>query len=235
MIKRFVSIVLLLLLAPVIYAQQPPRANLLLNFYPYHSTVKDDYDFSMDLGINITDRLSYFGFVNLANVFTSGGIKFQISEQSIRWIPARNLPIDLVYQHVFRYGHDNDTIQLGTRWRVSSTELFKDMFRQLNLNYSVQFFVKRFDQRINDGWQISHGYLMSFPHISDRLYLTGFIDQNLDEKRANGTKFNPVVAEAQIGFRVFQKLYAVAEYRINEYRENNKTNLSVGFELQSSW
>ena len=127
------------------------------------------------------------------------------------------------------------TIHLGVRWRLNATPWLDKMLKAINLTWAVQFFPTRIDQRDVGGWQISHAYQMSFPYISDRLYLSGFFDHNIDESARPGSTLNNVVSETQLGVRLYRQLYAVVEYRINDYRRADNTNFGAGFEIKTSW
>ena len=171
----------------------------------------------------------------MAGCFTPGSAKFQITEQNLRWQIAKQYPIDLVIQDTIRNGRDNDTVHIGFRWRVNNTEQLQSFFNAIHLSYSVHVFPKRFDQRDVGGWQLSHAYQMTFPNISDRLYFSGFLDHNINESNVPGTKRDNIVSENQFGVRLFNKVYAVAEFRVNEYRRSDTTNFGVGLEIKTSW
>ena len=180
-------------------------------------------------------RFSYFGFANFADTVSNGNADFLLTEQNILWQVSEKLPFDLVVQDIIRRGHDNDTIHFGVRWRLSNTPALTAFFKAVNLTYAVQLFPARIDQRDVGGWQISHAYQMTFPYISDRLYLSGFIDHNIDETSRPGLSGDKVISETQFGIRLYKRLYAVAEYRINDYRRADNTNLGAGFEIKTSW
>lgn len=50
-----------------------------------------------------------------------------------------------------------------------------------------------------DVWQMEHVFLIKFPFITDRLYLSGFIDHTFNEDLPDGTPDDPMFAEAQLG------------------------------------
>lgn len=76
---------------------------------------------------------------------------------------------------------------------------------------------------------------MRFPYLSDRLYLSGFIDQTFNEQLPDNIPDDPIVAEAQLGFRLIENLYTVAEYRLNQYRRSDVNNLALGLQYKIRW
>ena len=210
-------------------------AAVAFNVYPYLTDVKSDSDLTLTAFVPLPARFSYFSFANFGGLFHSGSIRFQITEQNLIWEIANNVPIDFVVQDTIRNGHDNDTIHMGVRWRLNNTEVLNTFFNAIHLNYRIQFFPKRFDQRDVGGWQISHAYTMTFPYISDRLYFSGFFDHNINEQSITGGKRDNIVSENQFGIRFFKRVYAVAEYRINQYRRPDTTNFGMGIELKTTW
>jgi len=235
--SRLLTLIVVCLLLPLTSQaqQQRPPAQIAFNFYPYLSDVKTDSDFTINMLVPLPGRFSYFSFINFNDVLSSGNTGFMLTEQNLIWQVSERLPIDLVAQDIIRNGTDNDTIHLGVRWRLNNTPALAAFFRAINLNYAVQIFPTRIDQRDVGGWQISHTYQMTFPYISDRLYLGGFLDHNIDETTRPGLTRDYVVSETQFGVRLYRRLYAVAEYRINDYRLSDNTNFGAGFEIKTSW
>ncbi len=234
--SRLLPVVLVCLLLPFSsYAQERRPAQIAFNFYPYLSDVKTDSDFTINILAPLPARFSYSSFINMSDVLSAGDPNFLLTEQNLIWQVSARLPVDLVAQDIIRKGHDNDTIHLGIRWRLNNTPALASFFRAINLNYAVQIFPTRIDQRDVGGWQISHNYQMTFPYISDRLYLAGFLDHNIDETSRPGITRDNVVSETQFGVRLYRQLYAVAEYRINDYRRSDNTNVGAGFEIKTSW
>ena len=233
---RLFALILMCLLLPLnSYAQQRRPAQIAFNFYPYLSDVKTDSDFTINMLVPLPSRLSYFSFINFSDVLSEGDADFMLTEQNLIWNVSEKLPVDLVAQDIIRRGRNNDTIHLGIRWRLNNTPALASFFRAINLNYAVQIFPTRIDQRDVGGWQISHAYQMTFPYISDRLYLGGFLDHNIDETTRPGLTRDYVISETQFGIRLYRQLYAVAEYRINDYRRSDNTNFGAGFEIKTSW
>lgn len=82
---------------------------------------------------------------------------------------------------------------------------------------------------------MEHVFFMRFPYLSDRLYLSGFIDQTFNEQLPDNIPDDPIVAEAQLGFRLIENLYTVAEYRLNQYRRSDVNNLALGLQYKIRW
>jgi hypothetical protein len=78
-------------------------------------------------------------------------------------------------------------------------------------------------------------YHMSFPFISDRLYLRGWLDLNINGDRPDDIPGNYVISATQVGFRMFGNFYAIADYRINELRASQVSNMGAGVEYQLEW
>lgn len=226
---------LVLWLFPALLPAADNNVFINFNFYPYLADVKSDSAFTLNTAVLLPQRFSYFSFANFGGLFESGPVRFLVSEQNLRWRPADRFPVDLVVQDTIRRGGGNDTVQAGVRWRLNDTAVLKRFFNAIHLRYSVHFFVQRWDQRDRGGWQVSHTYTLRFPYLSDRLYLGGFIDHNISERGPPGFPANPVISENQLGFRLYRRLYAVAEYRINQYRRSDVNNLGVGFEIKTAW
>ena len=228
-------VVVLLLWSFDICADERRPAILSFNFYPYLTDVKTDSEFTLRTIAPLPRRFSYFSFMNIGGAFSSGPLRYLISKQNLRWQISEKRPVELVLQDIIRNGADNDTVHFGVRLRLDETGSFKSFFDAAHMTYSVEFFPVRFDQRNVGGWQISHAYEIRFPYISDRLYLGGFLDHNIDEKLRPGVRTDTIISETQLGFRLFGKVYAVVEYRINEYRLSDNSNIGIGIEIKSSW
>lgn len=215
-------------------AQNAQAIGMEFSFYPYQSEVKEDYDFTLNTTIALPGKFSYFSFANFKNILSSGSPDLTNSEHNLRWQVA-DLPIDLAAQLVILDGPGNDNLQIGPRWRLSDTPLLRSIFRFLHLSHSATFFFQRYDSVADEVKQISHAYSMSFPYISDRLYLSGFVDHNFHKRPPSGGRKRGVMTETQIGLRIHKQIYAIAEYRLNQYRRGEKSNISLGLELKTGW
>jgi len=208
------------------------------NVYPFLSDVDDDNTITVNIGAKLPARFSYFSLTNIGNVDGDSELKDTTTfytEQNIRWQIREQSPLDLTLQMNFRTGDDNDRHRLGARWRLNDTQALSDFFETLNLRYSINLHAIQFDSEDAYVWQMEHVFRLSFPYLSDRLYLGGFIDHTFNQNLPDSLPDAPMVAEAQLGFRLFENLYAITEYRLNEYRRSDVNNLAVGIEYKVVW
>lgn len=131
-----------------------------------------------------------------------------------------------------RTGEDNDRLRFGLRWRLNDSSWFRQRFAQLNLTYPLTLHALQIDDRDESVWQLEHSWRWNSPAVSERLYLAGFIDHTFNEDLPKGFPANPMVAELQLGWRLWQQWYAVAEYRLNQYRRQDVNNLALGVEYR---
>jgi hypothetical protein len=209
-----------------------------INVYPILTDTYSDNFLTVNLAATFNDRLSYFSLNNIGTRKGVGGASDETTfytEQSFRWKIDKNLPLDLTAQFNFRSGANNDRHRVGIRWRVSDTKALKNAFKALNLFYSVNLHGVQFDHEDPYVWQLEHAFRMTFPSISDRLYLAGFADHTFNQNLSAGFPKRPVVGEAQLGYRLAGSLFAISEYRINEYRRSDVDNLAFGLQYKISW
>ena len=208
------------------------------NVYPYLSDVNNDNVISINAFAKLSNRFSYFSLINLGNEEDEDALSELntfYTEQNIRWQVSKGSPLDLTLQMNFRSGDDNDRHRLGFRWRINDTQLFKAAFKAINLNWSINFHLKQFDNVSEDIWQMEHVFRMTFPTLTNRLYLAGFIDHTFNENLSDKMPSNPMVGEVQLGFRLIENLFLVAEYRVNEYRRADVNNMALGLEYLIKW
>lgn len=229
-----VQILLVIIFADRVAADSDTGLTLLdINVYPYLSETNSDNYLTVNLAAKLPHRFSYFSLTNVGRLERGGGLSDKLTlytEQNIRWKISDTSPLDLTAQLNFRTGSENDRYRLGIRWRLNDTPGISDLFAKLNLKYSLNWHVVQFDHEDADVWQLEHVFGMKFPYLSDRLYLSGFVDHTFNQDLAADFPENPIVAEVQLGFRLFDKVYAISEYRINEYRRTQVENVAVGFQ-----
>lgn len=207
------------------------------NLYPYLSDVDNDTVFTVNLAATLYNGFFYFSLTNFSNQSNEGELADTVnfySEQNIRWRIADHSSIDLTFQSNFRSGANNDRHRLGFRWRLNNYQAFQDFFQSLNLNHSINFHLLQFDDADENIVQMEHVFRFNFPG-NDRLYVGGFIDQTFNEDLPAGTPSSPIVGEVQLGYRIIENLYAVGEYRINEYRRSDVNNFAAGVEYLLRW
>ena len=235
MIARMMVLIVLLAVPTVACADDPPRFSLDTSLYPYLDRIETDTDLTLAVNARLPARISYFGYMNIQGVASDGDVDFVRSEQSLRWRISKDLPLDLSLQAIIVDGSGNDITQLGISWRAHDTAAFATFFDRINLIYRVTFQLKRFSSQNDKGWQMEHFFKLRFPGISDRLYLSGFLDQTFDLRRPAAFPENPIVTEIQAGARIWKDFYVVTEYRVNQFRLGNEHNLAAGIEYKYAW
>ncbi len=209
-----------------------------LNVYPYLSDVEADSVATINIAANLENRFSYFSLTNFINQPATDELQDTTgyyTEQNIRWQIADQSPLDLTAQFNFRTGQDNDRHRLGFRWRMADTEWLKEYFAAVYLSWSMNFHLYQWDSEPGHVWQIEHSFRMTFPYVSDRLYLAGFIDHTFNQDLPDSYPASPVVWETQLGYEVFENFFAIAEYRVNQYNRQDVNNVAVGVEYLMKW
>jgi len=208
------------------------------NLYPYMSDVETDNSLTINIASGLAKGFSYFSLTNFGSQNNADELEDSVSyysEQNLRWKLPDNSPLDLTLQLNLRSGEDNDRQRLGFRWRLNHTSAFKDFFNAINLSWSINFHLLQFDREDARVWQMEHVYRLTFPGISKRLYLAGFADHTFNQDLPEGYPSDPVVGETQVGYRVLENLYVIAEYRLNQYRRSDVNNLALGLEYKIKW
>jgi len=208
------------------------------NVYPHLSDVDNDSIFTLNIAAKLPARLSYFSLINLINQDGSGNISDSTNyytEQNIRWQIAKNSPIDFTIQFNFRSGEDNDRHRFGLRWRLNDTSFLQKAFRKINLSYAINLHAIQFDHEDANVWQLEHALMMKFPWISNRLYLSAFADHTFNQNLPAHLPSSPIVAEAQLGYRIVDNFYLITEYRLNQYRTSDVNNLAIGAQYKVIW
>ena len=235
-ILRFVALASLLFgFAAQAQESRPPRFFLDTNLYPYLSSVDNDVDATMQARAVLPRGFSYFGYANFKGVVTDGSAVFDRSEQNLRYTFTDKLPLDLNLQGVFAKGDGNDFYQVGIGWRVNDTPGWSDFFDRNNIIYRLTVQLKQFNTGASGVWAVEHWFLWRMNKLSDRLYLSGFIDQTFGQDLPDSMPSSPIVAEFQLGARVWKDFYVVAEYRNNQRRVGNEENFAVGIEYKLRW
>ena len=208
------------------------------NLYPYLSDVDNDNTLTINAFSKLPNRFSYFSLTNFGNQANSSELKDLntfYTEQNIRWQISEQSAFDLTLQSNFRTGDDNDRHRLGIRWRLNNELAFTDFFKSINLSYAINWHAVQFDNEQGNVWQLEHVFKLGLPYLSEKLYLAGFIDHTFNQNLADNLPDSPIVGEVQLGYRIYENLYLIAEYRINEYRSSDVNNLAVGIEYKLIW
>lgn len=205
------------------------------NVYPYLADVANDSAFTLNIANKFNQRTSYFSLLNLVQANDGSDTVQYYTEQNLRWKVGDDSPLDLTLQLNFRSGDNNDRHRLGVRWRLSDTQALTSFFKQINFTYAINFHLIQFDHQPGNVWQMEHAFRLTFPYWTDKLYLGGFADHTFNEQLPETFPNNPIVAEIQLGYQIIENLYAVAEYRINQYRRSDVNNLALGIEYKILW
>ena len=205
------------------------------NLYPYLSDVNTDNFFTLNIAATFNSRLSYFSLLNFSDKNGDFEVNTYYTEQNIRWKISDNSPLDLTAQFNFRTGENNNRHRLGIRWRLNNTSAFENFFKSINLSYAINLHAVQFDHEDADVWQLEHAFMMKFPDISSNLYLAGFIDHTFNQNLPDNFPDNPIVAEAQLGYELFDNFYFIMEYRLNKYRRSDINNFAAGFQYKTFW
>ncbi|MEE8059629.1 MAG: hypothetical protein V3T17_17635 [Pseudomonadales bacterium] len=215
------------------------RAGFLdFNVYPYMSDVDADNTININIAAKLPGRFSYFSLNNIGNVDGDSELEDTTTfytEQNIRWQISDNSPFDLTLQMNFRTGENNDRHRLGARWRLNNSAVLKPIFAAMHLSYSINLHAIQFDKENGHVWQMEHVFKLLFPYLTDKIYLAGFIDHTFNQDLPSGFPSSPIVGEFQFGYRIIDNLYAISEYRVNEYRRSDVNNLAVGIEYKIMW
>lgn len=185
--------------------------------------------------VNLPKRFQYFSLTNYQSSNGSYDFDSNYAEHNLRWGIGSKIPLDLTVQYVLRNKEDNDDIRLGFRWKVNQTRGLKKLFEKLNMSYSMNPMLVQFKRRNTTKYatQIEHVYaiLIAPRTFRQRLYLGGFVDQNVEYNDSGGVSFK-WVTEHQLGFRIVNRLFAVLEYRINDYFPKDNYGLGYGLEYK---
>jgi hypothetical protein len=227
-------ITFLLLLSLPSAAKATSRGFLDFNLYPYLTDVYNDSVFTLNAAAKLKHRFSYFGLINLYNQagHKAGDTNAYYTEQNLRWKIAESSPFDLTMQLNFRTGEDNDRYRLGIRWRLNDTLFLQDFFTQTHIRYAINLHALQFDHEDGNVWQLEHSLMIKFPYISNRLYLSAFADHTFNQSLPTNFPRNPIVAEAQLGYELFENFYLITEYRLNQYRRADVNNLAIGLQYK---
>ncbi len=245
MVKAIKILILLVsIISQISFSQERVNTSggvLDFNIYPVLSDVDSDSVITINAAAKLLNRFSYFSLTNFYNQSDRGELEDTsgfYTEQNIRWQIKENSPLDLTAQYNLRSGDDNDRLRLGVRWRLNDTQILKDIFQAVSLQWSVNLHALQIDHNSDNAWQIEHAFRLTMPYLSEKLYIAGFIDHTFNEDLTNASPDipkNPIVAEMQLGYRLLENLYAVTEYRVNQYRRDDVNNVAVGFEYKVKW
>ncbi|MEO9967844.1 MAG: hypothetical protein ABJF11_18775 [Reichenbachiella sp.] len=209
------------------------KASGFVDFNAYRDT-RAFSELTINALANVTDRIQYFSLTNNSGAPNTSDVQSFFSEQNIRWKVAKNSPVDFTSQWTLRTGEDNDNWRLGFRVRLNNLTPLESLFSKINLTYSLNFHLLQFDfdKPVKYFTQMEHVYrLLLFPELLNRrVYISGFADQNFRSGgEENKTKW---VTEHQLGIRIINEFYIVAEYRVNDFFSSDHYGLGYGLEYK---
>lgn len=170
---------------------------------------------TVNLLANLPNDFQYFQFANFDSALGSDTHDWNgfYTELNLRKAICKDNPylthLDATVQYADGSApHGN--LRLGVRWRTHDTAGCLGAFVKdtLKLRYSVNF---HFLETDGTGWQIEHFYRRDF--LEGDVYVAAFCDHNID----NNAQSSSWVTEHQIGVRLIDPLYVVAEYRYNSF------------------
>ncbi len=190
--------------------------------------------FTLNLLANLPQRFQYFSLTSYYGAAQSSDVDNFYCEQNLRWEIDQNIPIDLTFQLVLRRGIQNDDHHFGIRWRLRQSENLKNFFSSINLNYSINPNLIQFRQNSPVSYvsMIEHVYTRKlFPkHTNNRIYLSGFIDQNLIFDKRNVIVNH--VTEHKLCIQLLNDIFFVVEYRLNTFLEQKGSGVGIGLEYK---
>ena len=198
----------------------------------------DTRDFSVltyNILANLPKRFQYFSLTNYQSTNSSFDLNSFYAEHNLRWALHKNKPVDLTLQYVMRGGEDNDDFRLGFRWRDNASKKLSSFFKKLNASYSINpmFIQFRRNTAIKYMSIIEHVYRINIApkKLDRRIYIGGFVDQNFVYNGNGGLSFK-WVTEHQLGLRIIDELYAILEYRINDFYAKDNYGFGYGLEYK---
>lgn len=179
----------------------------------YYWDTRDFNVMTINAGAKLAHDFEYFQFLNLFGEYGDASawddLTSYYTEVNLRRPICKDhdllRPLDWTAQYADGSVPEG-VLRFGVRWRLHDTrgsvgEFFNDV---LKLKYSVNLHAIETD---GAGWQLEHVYRRDF--FDKRVYIAGFADHNIDSGSRNSTW----VTENQIGVRLFDQFFAVAEYR----------------------
>lgn len=185
----------------------------------------------------INKRLAYFSFINFqqgepGDVSSLTTFDFFYSEHNLTYTPFLKLPIDLNVQMVMVSLPKSTKWRLAPSLRVHDVWGIKPFFKKIHMTYGINFHVVQFGNEfpLDDfTWQMEHFYKIDIaPKLTrNRVYISGFADHTFGGPLSKG-----LVMEHQLGIRLIDQFYAVAEYRHFSYYADPKYKDGFGVGLE---
>ncbi|WKD85319.1 hypothetical protein KCTC32516_00659 [Polaribacter huanghezhanensis] len=233
---KFILLLLLLLNSKSVSAQtskDPFKVKGFVDFNIYNDT-RNFNTLTYNILLQLSERVQYFSLTNNDGFLGSPDLATTYAEHNLRYKITKKSPLDITMQYVLRKGEQNDDIKLGFRWRFNNTKKLDRFFKKMNLSYSINLMMVQFrnQSKTKYGTQLEHVYNINLfsKKLNNRLYLGGFADQIINYN--NGNISFTWVTEHQLGYKFFDRLYLVLEYRVNQFFTKKQSGLGYGLEYK---
>ena len=190
----------------------------------------------------LNKKLAYFSFINYQQSglgdYNKGGLTnldFFYTEHNLTYTISKKLPFDLNFQMVMLSlggtGFKSTKFRLAPALRVHDVWGISPFFKKIHLNWGINFHIVQFGNQfpLDDfKWQIEHFYRLEIaPKLTkNRIYISGFADHTFGGPMSAG-----LVMEHQLGVRIYDQFYAVAEYRhFSYYPDPYKDGVGLGLQ-----
>ncbi len=171
---------------------------------------------TVNLLASFKGRFQYFSLTNLESAVEASDktdSTLYYTEQNLRWKFSEKGMLSLSLQAALQAGEENDLVRGGVLINFAQLPALESFFKTHKIALGVNLFPLQMDQLNGYNWQIEYFYNIQIAPktFGDRLYLSGFADQNI------GPDETTWVTEHQVGFRFYDNFFIVSEYRINEF------------------
>jgi hypothetical protein len=188
--------------------------------FNYYRDTREFNVFTTNLLATMEGGFQYFSLTNIEGEVKAADktdSTIYYTEQNLRWKLSEDGLFMLSTQAALQSGKNNDIARAGLLVNVSSLPVLLNFSEKNLFAFGVNVFPIQLDEIEGYNWQIEYFYKIQIARklFGDRLYLSGFADQNL------GPDETIWVTEHQVGLRIFDNFFLVSEYRINEYLQHN--------------
>lgn len=211
-----------------VFAQETRPVSGFIDFNAYYDT-RDYSVLTYNILANLPHRIQYFSLTNFQGNEKNSDVAGFYAEHNLRYALGEQSPLDATVQYVTRSGSKNDNIRFGARLSFHKLKMFSSKMKKWKVSYSINpmFLEYGVSQIPKYATVIEHVYKILM--LNNRMYIGGFADQNF--VTINGSTKTFWVTEHQLGYRLIDQLYLVAEYRVNEF-QNKNTGLGFGVEYK---
>jgi hypothetical protein len=196
--------------------------------FNYYRDSREFNVFTTNIFATVEGGFQYFSLTNLESEVEASDktdSTLYYTEQNLRWQLSQDGLFMLSTQAALQGGEKNDIARAGVLINFSKHSSLVEFAKEHNFSFGINVFPIQLDELKGYNWQIEYIYKFQIARklFRDRLYITGFADQNI------GPDETTWVTEHQLGLRVYDNLFLVTEYRINEFL-NKSTGWATGLE-----